>query len=78
MAEGELYDLKNDQNETTDLAAQHPEIVQELLAQAELMRQDIGDYNIKGAGTRCDRYWAEARAKWLDYKRNPDGTWPGH
>ena len=73
-----LYDLKNDQNETTDLAAQHPEIVQELLAQAELMRQDIGDYNIKGAGTRCDRYWAEARAKWLDYKRNPDGTWPGH
>lgn len=39
----ELYDLQNDLGETTDVAAQHPEIVQRLLALAEQARDDLGD-----------------------------------
>lgn len=73
-----LYDLKKDRNETTNIAEQHPEVVKELLDQAELMRQDIGDFNVKGKGTRGTRYWAGERAKWLTYKRNEDGSWPKH
>ncbi len=73
-----LFDLKNDRNETVDIAQHHPEVVKELLAQADHIRQDIGDYNIKGKGTRTTRYWNGDRAKWLDYKRNADGTWPLH
>ena len=73
-----LFDLKTDQNETTDIAQEHPEVVQELLAQAELMRQDIGDYNTRGKGARSTRYWEGKRAEWLEYKRNADGSWPKH
>lgn len=73
-----LFDLKNDRNETTDIAKQHPSVVKELLEQAELIRQDIGDYNIKGKGTRGTRYWVGKRAKWLNYQRNADGSWAGH
>jgi arylsulfatase A-like enzyme len=39
----ELYDLVHDISETTDVAAQHPEIVQQLEAQAEKARADLGD-----------------------------------
>ena len=39
----ELYDLNNDISETTDVAAQHPEIVAQLLEHAELARQELGD-----------------------------------
>ena len=38
--------------ETTDVAAQHPEIVAELLRLAEQARDDIGDYDRIGAGAR--------------------------
>ena len=39
----ELYDLKQDVGETTDIAMQHPEIVARLQQQAELARIDLGD-----------------------------------
>jgi arylsulfatase A len=39
----ELYDLVNDISETTDLAAQHPDIVKRLEAEAEKARADLGD-----------------------------------
>jgi arylsulfatase A len=50
-----LYDLKNDVGEKTDVAAQHPEEVQRLLAFAEKCREDLGDSltnRPKGKGSR--------------------------
>jgi arylsulfatase len=50
----ELYDLVHDIGETTDVAAQHPEIVRQLEDQAEKARADLGDGLTKrpGAGRR--------------------------
>lgn len=39
----ELYDLKADPGETKDVAAEHPEIVERLLAHAEAARAELGD-----------------------------------
>jgi arylsulfatase A-like enzyme len=39
----ELFDLDNDIGETTDVAAEHPEVVERLLAAAEQARSDLGD-----------------------------------
>ncbi|NKB67860.1 MAG: sulfatase-like hydrolase/transferase [Candidatus Latescibacteria bacterium] len=49
-----LYNLENDIGETTDLADQHPDIVQELLARVEECRRDLGDEaaGVEGAHTR--------------------------
>ena len=54
MTEPELYDLQNDVSETTDVAAQNPEIVKRLEALAEQARADLGDTltNREGAGVR--------------------------
>lgn len=50
----ELYDLENDLSETTDVAAQHPEIVAALMEEAEKARADLGDQltGRTGAGVR--------------------------
>ena len=47
-----LYDLEADVGESTDVAAQHPEIVQSLLALAEKARAEIGDYDRIGSEAR--------------------------
>ena len=39
----ELYDLEADIGETTDVAAQHPDVVKRLLALAEQAREELGD-----------------------------------
>lgn len=39
----ELYDLAADVSETTDVAADNPEVVQRLVAMADAMRDDLGD-----------------------------------
>lgn len=39
----ELYDLHADRGETTDLAAEHPEVVERLMKYAEAAREDLGD-----------------------------------
>jgi arylsulfatase A len=39
----ELYDLKSDKSETTDVAARHPEIVKRLQIEAERARRELGD-----------------------------------
>lgn len=39
----ELYDLEADTSETTDVAAQHPDVVRRLQALADRMRADLGD-----------------------------------
>jgi arylsulfatase len=50
----ELYDVVADIGETTDVAAQHPDVVEKLLAIAERARADLGDSltERKGAGVR--------------------------
>jgi arylsulfatase len=50
----ELYDLKRDPSETTNVAEQQPEVVKRLLALAEEARADLGDALTKrnGAGVR--------------------------
>jgi hypothetical protein len=39
----ELFDLKNDIGETTNVAATHPEIVARFQKQADIARADLGD-----------------------------------
>jgi hypothetical protein len=41
--EHSLYNLSADPSETTDVSAQHPEIVKRLEVLAESMRSDLGD-----------------------------------
>jgi arylsulfatase A len=48
----ELFDLEADIGETTDVASSHPEVVERLTALANVMRKDLGDTNVKGAGIR--------------------------
>jgi arylsulfatase A-like enzyme len=45
-----LYDLETDVGETTDVAAQHPDVVARLLAAAEAARADLGDTLTKRDG----------------------------
>jgi len=51
VTKAELYDLLNDIGETTDVAMQHPEIVQRLEAEAEKARAELGDALTKRTGT---------------------------
>lgn len=46
----ELYDLVHDIGETTDVSAQHPEIVRQLEAEAKKARADLGDSLTKNPG----------------------------
>lgn len=50
----ELYDLEKDIGEANDVAKGHPEVVKEMQALAEKMRQDLGDglQKRKGKGAR--------------------------
>jgi arylsulfatase A-like enzyme len=47
-----LFDLEADLSETTDVSAQHPETVAELMKLAEWARNDIGNYDQFGANAR--------------------------
>jgi len=51
LKQEELYDLVHDIGETTDVSAQHPEIVQHLEEEAEKARADLGDALTKRPGT---------------------------
>ncbi|MFN3191919.1 MAG: sulfatase [Aureliella sp.] len=50
----ELYNLKEDRAEQTNVAAEHPEIVERLRVAAEVAREDLGDKltKRKGSGVR--------------------------
>jgi arylsulfatase A-like enzyme len=52
MESARLYDLDMDIGESTDVAAQYPEIVAELMKLAELARKDVGDHDVFGANAR--------------------------
>lgn len=47
-----LYNLETDPGERYDLSAKHPEIVKEMLAHVERVREDLGDYNRLGKNVR--------------------------
>ena len=47
-----LVDLESDIGETTNVAKGNPEVVRRLLARAEAMRNDLGDYNRVGKNMR--------------------------
>ncbi len=47
-----LVDLNTDVGETTNVAQQHPDVVRRLLALAEGMRDDLGDYDRVGKNMR--------------------------
>lgn len=61
----ELYDLQNDISETKDVAAEHPDIVEQLLVQAEIARAELGDNltDRKGSGVReaGEAVWEDAQ-----------------
>jgi arylsulfatase A-like enzyme len=46
-----LFDLENDIGETTDVADQHPDVLERLKGLADRMRQDLGDTATKQPGT---------------------------
>jgi len=48
----ELYDLENDQGETRDVAAQHPEVVARLMTFAGKINEELGDNERPGKGCR--------------------------
>ncbi|MEE9367816.1 MAG: sulfatase [Pontiella sp.] len=50
--EPRLYDLLTDLGETTNVVAEYPEIVAELLNHAEWARKDIGDHDVEGGNAR--------------------------
>ena len=52
LSKGRLYNLKTDISETADVSAKHPDVVKDLLALAEEVRDDIGDYDRIGKGAR--------------------------
>ncbi|MDR1491509.1 MAG: sulfatase [Planctomycetaceae bacterium] len=47
-----LYDLQNDVGETTDVQAEHPDIVKRLQTEAENIIEELGDGNQNGPGVR--------------------------
>jgi arylsulfatase A-like enzyme len=57
--EQSLYNLDEDLGETTDVARQHPEVVERLLQLAEQARADLGDSLTKrqGSGIRLSGKW---------------------
>ena len=47
-----LYNLVDDQAETTSVAAKHPEVVQRMVALAKEKRAELGEYLKRGKGQR--------------------------
>jgi len=60
-AKAALYDLKNDLQETENLAAAKPEVVERLLAYAAQAREDLGDVDRQGTGQREPGWVAEPK-----------------
>jgi arylsulfatase A-like enzyme len=48
----ELYDLDKDIGETTNVAAQHPEVVDRFMKEIERVRVELGDAGTIGSGAR--------------------------
>lgn len=78
-SEVELYDLSEDYGESQNVADQHPEVVEKLLAFAEKARAELGDSLKKqktGAGTREPGRLTQEEGQALDRAHWPNGK-PG-
>jgi hypothetical protein len=64
-----LYDLRNDLSETTDIAAQHPDVVQRLSRLAERTRISIGDNGRRPAGEAVRLSWRDE-----SFEQTPGGV----
>jgi arylsulfatase A-like enzyme len=62
----QLYDLDADIGEKNNVVADHPDIVVQLTALAEVARKEIGDYKVKGRGQREPGYMANPKLIRLD------------
>jgi len=67
-AAAELYDLKADLGETTNLAARRPDVVKRLLALADKAREDLGDVGRKGKGQRPAGWFGKPTPRLLPAK----------
>ena len=63
----QLYDLTADIAEKRDVAAQHPDVVAELMKLVESARSDLGDHDRIGKG--CRFFDGEPPAKWGERRR---------
>ena len=52
VKEVQLYDLANDIGETTNVAVEHPDVVNRLMKQIENAREELGDCDRIGSGAR--------------------------
>lgn len=52
IKETELYNLDTDPGETTNVAEQHPEVVEKLMAKIAEGRAELGDHDVVGTGAR--------------------------
>ena len=50
--EAALYNLEEDISQTTEVSAQHPDVVERLLSLAEWARDELGDLDRQGTGQR--------------------------
>lgn len=66
MAKPQLYDLESDISEKTDLAAEHPRVVADMMKLAEQVRADLGDNRRNGKGCRHFKTTSQrtARRRW--------------
>ena len=48
----QLFDLKNDIGETTNVADKHPEVIKRLMVEIENARSELGDCDRIGKGAR--------------------------
>ena len=64
----ELYDVRKDPAETREVAADHPDVVERLLALAEKARQDLGDWDRNGANQRPAGWVADPTPRVLPHK----------
>ncbi|MEM7697481.1 MAG: sulfatase/phosphatase domain-containing protein, partial [Verrucomicrobiota bacterium] len=72
-----LFNLVDDIGETTNLADQHPEVIEELMVQVEAARAELGDRLVdkpEGTGTREPGRLTDEEYEALDAIHWPDGN----
>ena len=67
VTELSLYNLESDIGETTNVAAEHADVVERLTALADVAREELGDYDRMGSGVRFfeDGPRWPRRQKWM-------------
>jgi arylsulfatase A len=71
---GELYNLKEDIGETTDVSAQHPEIVSKINELFEEARKDLGDARLGLNGENCRPSGRKSNLKFIISGKDINGN----